>query len=142
MPEEYAIIEALLPESGRRGRPRSTDLRQVLNAIFYILRGGLPWRMLPDGFPPWPTVYHYFRRWRRSGLWEGINAALRERVRERMGRAPEPTASIIDSQSVKTTESGGPRGYDGGKKVNGRKRHVLVDTQGHLLKARVHPADL
>jgi transposase len=139
--KEYAILEPLLPQPKRRGRRRSVVLHEILNAIFYILRGGVPWRMLPGDFPPWKTVFDYFRQWRLSGLWETINTALREQVREMMGRTPRPTASIIDSQSVKTTEMGGPRGYDGGKKINGRKRHLVVDTQGLLLKAKVLPAD-
>jgi transposase len=141
--EEYKFLEPLLPRPQARGRPRSVVLHEILNAIFYILRGGVPWRMLPAGFPPWQTVFHYFRQWRLSGLWETINAALREQVREKLGRTPQPTAAVIDSQSVRTTEMGGPRGYyDGGKKLNGRKRHLLVDTQGLLLKAKVLPADL
>ena len=107
-----------------------------------MLRGGIPWRLLPHDLPKWKTVYDYFWKWRRSGLWEEINRRLRERLRVASGRNAQPTAAILDSQTVKTTHPGGPRGYDGGKKLKGRKRHVLVDTLGLLLKVFVHEADL
>ena len=140
--QEWEILEPLVPPESSMGRPRKWSLRHILNGIFYVLRGGIAWRLLPFNFPPWQTVYAYHRNWRIEGLWEKIHTALREQVRLRAGREPTPSAGIIDSQSVKTTEAGGPRGYDGGKKVNGRKRHILVDTLGLILKVVVHEGNL
>jgi putative transposase len=135
-------LEPYLPPPNSRGRPRLHPLREILDAIFYIIRSGCAWRLLPHEFPPWQTIYHYFRLWRLDGTWEYIHTALRERVRTALGRNPQPSAAILDSQSVKTSAVGGVRGYDGAKKINGRKRHILVDTLGLVLQAKVHAADI
>lgn len=136
---EWAVLAPLLPAAKPGGRPRSVDLRQILNGIFSLLRTGCAWRYLPQEYGPWSAVFHYFRRWRRSGTWERIHRRLREQVRRAVGREPTPSAAQPVGQDDRAR---GPHGYDGGKKVNGRKRPILVDTLGLLLRVVVHPANL
>jgi len=128
------------PKSG--GRPRELDMRLVLNAILYVVVGGIQWRMLPREYPNWKSVYHYFRLWRRDGTWQRMHDTLRAQLRRKAGKHKHPTAGCLDSQSVKTTFIRGPRGYDKGKNVNGRKRHLLVDTLGLVLAVVVTAADV
>jgi putative transposase len=138
---QFSALGPLLPPPKPRGRPRA-DLRAVLDGILYLVRSGCQWRLLPHDFPPWSTVHTWYRRWRRDGTWERINEALRRRVRSRAGRDPSPRSSAADSQSVKTTPQGGPKGFDSGKKVKGRKRHAWVDSLGLLLAVVVTAADV
>ncbi|WP_338288589.1 IS5 family transposase [Luteolibacter sp. LG18] len=139
---EWKVVEAIVGDSSKVGRPPRFERRAVINAIFYMVRTGGSWRFLPHDLPPWRIVYYYYSRWRNEGLWQKLHDGLRDAAREARAKKKRPTAAILDSQSVRTTRRGGVRGYDAGKKVLGRKRHLLVDTDGLILKVRVHGADL
>ncbi len=139
---QWATLAPLLPAAPWWGRPREVDLREICNAILYVTRHGIPWNALPHDLPNRSTVYAYFQKWTEDGTWEAVNDALRTLVRLEAGKAADPSVGIIDSQSVKVTAIPGERGFDGGKLVNGRKRSVIVDTLGLLLRVVVHPADL
>jgi len=139
---EWKLIARRLPPRRRLGRPREVDLRKVIEAILFILSTGCQWRALPSEFPPYSTVQGYFYTWRDTGRWQRIVAALVRQARRKLGRNPKPTAAVIDSQSAATTQAGGPRGFDPGKRVHGRKRHIVTDTNGLLLAVHVHPANV
>jgi putative transposase len=139
---EWRLITRRLPAARAGGRPRTTNLRAVLNAIFYMLRTGCQWRLLPREFPAWGTVYHYFRNWKNAGVWTRLRRTMYKRLRKHASRSACPSVVIMDGQSVKTTERGGIRGFDAHKHVKGRKRHILVDTLGIPIACRLEPANV
>ena len=139
--DQWAFIEPMMPKPKKLGRPR-TDPRRILDAVLYVVKGGIQWRLLPSDFPRWKTVYHVFRKWTLDYTWEALNARLRAHVRTKAGKRAQPTAAILDSQSVKSAPHGGKVGYDAAKRIKGRKRHLLVDTLGLVLGILVTPADV
>jgi len=139
---QWARIARFIPKAKPGGRPRTADMREIVNTILYVARSGCAWRLIPHDLPSWNSVYGYFRAFKVAGVWKKIHDSLRKKVRRACGRKPTPSAAIIDSQSVKTTEVGGARGYDACKKINGRKRHIMVDTIGMIIAVVVHEASI
>ena len=138
---QWQCIEKIL-EDEMLARKRAWSLRSILNAIFYVSKGGIQWRMMPSELPPWQTVYYYYRNWRQNGIWDLLHERLHKKVRRRHGKEDSPSVGILDSQSVKTVQQGGQRGYDAAKRIKGRKRHLVVDTLGLMIMAVVHRADI